>query len=160
MGIDVKARQKQPNSAKTDLFIEESDGSGHIVSDIFPGWMLGALGVTGVLAYLITGFWGYPDDQGLAGNIIFHKPAALFAWFCALIIFLELAILRDKEYRAQRIWALTVTGIAILLVTLFDLKLIQFAFIDQFFRWVTGFVGHGLTYAILNYGALVLLAAN
>jgi hypothetical protein len=146
--------------AKTDLIDE---GTNRILSEIYPFWILLAIGLTGIGAFVITGFLGYPNDQGFAALFFFHKPAALFGWFCALIFLLQIAILRDASLRPQRNATLLVTAISILLVAAIDLNLIDLRHLQLpggLLARITSFLGKGIPYAVVNYGLLALFMVD
>src|SRR5271165_5349306 len=104
--------------AITDVYDEKK----RQIINLYPTWILVGLGITGILAFLITGFWGYDGDTGFLG--LFFKPWVLFGWLSALVVTLQVAILRDKKLRRQRNITLIVDAIAIAIVAAYDLGLI------------------------------------
>ncbi|HEU5348741.1 MAG TPA: hypothetical protein VFU63_09035, partial [Ktedonobacterales bacterium] len=60
----------------------------------YPIWMVVVLGLAGVVAFALTGFLGYTDDPPVQYEA-FKEAWPLFLWFCALIMALEISILRN-----------------------------------------------------------------
>ncbi|MEO7002834.1 MAG: hypothetical protein ABI068_13530 [Ktedonobacterales bacterium] len=81
----------------------------------FPAAMVVSLSVAGVVAFLITGFWGYTGDPPFL-RVVFAQPWALYLWVCSLLLALEVAIFRDRTLRRWLAAILTVTMIAIVVV--------------------------------------------
>src|SRR5574340_1652288 len=81
----------------------------------FPHGLLIALGVSGVLAFGLMGYFGYLEDTSFLG-LAFHKAWPLFLWFSALVFTLEIAVLRHSRLRRQLSQALVVTIISMIFV--------------------------------------------
>jgi hypothetical protein len=92
----------------------------------YPAWLIVALGLSGVIAFMLAGFLGFRDleaaRQGSSyfepdwSRTFFHQPWLLYLWFCALIMTLEASILRHPALRSQLTAMLVVTVICIGLV--------------------------------------------
>jgi hypothetical protein len=82
--------------------------------------------LTGIAAFLVTGFLGFRDLEAMRASSpyfepdwsrsIFHQPWPLYLWFCALIVTLEASILRHPALRRQLAAMLVVTSVCIGLV--------------------------------------------
>jgi hypothetical protein len=82
--------------------------------------------LTGMAAFLVTGFLGFRDLEAMRqsspyfepdwSRSFFHQPWPLYLWFCALIVTLEASILRHPALRRQLAAMLVVTIIGIGLV--------------------------------------------
>lgn len=140
--------------AITDVYDEQKKQ----IINLYPTWILVGLGITGILAFLITGFWGYDGDTGFLG--LFYKPWVLFGWLSALVVTLQVAILRDKKLRRQRDITLIVDAIAIAIVAAYDLGLIPkiLNFIQNLLLQIHIVLPHHApVLAIINYGLLAIL---
>src|SRR5262249_8428258 len=101
-------------------------------------------------------------------RFVFGKPWLLFFWFCALIMTLQVSILRHTSLRRQLIQTLSVTMISIILVIIIDLigdKAIRDA-IESFIRSINlqvqiqDFGSSPWTYTIINFGVLGVYGAD
>ena len=105
----------------------------------YPVWLVVALALTGVVAFMVSGFLGFRDLAGQqAGSPlfefdftrkVFHQPWPLYLWFCALIMALQISILRNPRLRRQLTATLIVTTFCIIFVGLvyyYNLALQQF----------------------------------
>src|SRR5262249_42718228 len=73
--------------------------------------------LSGMLALLSTGFFGYADHlESDSIQILFTRPWTLYLWFSALIMLLQLALLRHASLLRQRVQPLAVTIPSIILV--------------------------------------------
>lgn len=85
----------------------------------YPIWLVVFLGLAGVLAFALVGFLGYKDgykDDSPVVYEIFKQAWPLFLWFCALIMALEISILRNPKLRSQLTAALIATLISMVVV--------------------------------------------
>ncbi len=92
----------------------------------YPAGLIVALGLSGVLVFMLAGFLGFRDiEANLAGSpffesawsrAVFHQPWPLYLWFCALMMTLQASILRHPALRRQLVATLVVTVICIGLV--------------------------------------------
>ena len=75
------------------------------------------LALAGVLAFGLVGFLGFRDEfePGIT-RAVFHQPWPLFFWFCALIMTLQISILRHHTLRRQLTATLIVTTVSMILV--------------------------------------------
>src|SRR5262249_27014805 len=79
-------------------------------------------GLSGVAAFMITGFLGYQDHlEPDITHFFFVKPWPLYLWFCALIMTLQVSILRHPKLRRQLTQTLSVTMFSIVFVAVFDI---------------------------------------
>src|SRR5574340_576879 len=125
----------------------------------FPHGLLVALGVAGVLAFGLMGYFGYVEDKSLLG-LAFHKAWPLFLWFSALVFTLEAAVLRHPRLRRQLTQALVVTIICMLFVgfTAVDPGLLR-SIVDAVLHISITIPQIGAsrwTYAIINFGVLAI----
>src|SRR5215813_287194 len=78
-----------------------------------------ALIAAGILAFGLNAFLGYRDTlEPDALSRIFHPPWPLFLWFCAVLMTMQVALLRDPSRRGPLVASLTATSASILLVTI------------------------------------------
>jgi hypothetical protein len=85
----------------------------------YPIWVVVLLGLAGVLAFALVGFLGYQDgfkNDPPAVFEVFKQGWPLFLWFCALIMALEISILRNPKLRGQLVATLIVTLISMVIV--------------------------------------------
>jgi hypothetical protein len=85
----------------------------------YPIWVVVLLGLAGVLAFALTGFLGYKDgfnNDSSGVYFVFKEGWPLFLWFCALIMALEISILRNPRLRGQLLATLIVTLISMVIV--------------------------------------------
>lgn len=123
----------------------------------FPHGLLLTLGVTGVLAFGLMGYFGYREDNSFLG-LAFHKAWPLFLWFSALVFTLEVAVLRHPRLRRQLTEALVVTIICMVFVgfSALDPGLLKYILTNLLnIRIAIPQIGTSpWTYAILNFGVL------
>lgn len=123
----------------------------------FPHGLLLTLGVTGVLAFGLMGYFGYREDTTFLGQA-FHKAWPLFLWFSALVFTLEVAVLRHPRLRRQLTEALVVTIICMVFVgfSALDPGLLRYILTNLLnIRIAIPQIGTSpWTYAILNFGVL------
>ncbi|HEY1390395.1 MAG TPA: hypothetical protein VGF38_17795 [Ktedonobacterales bacterium] len=85
----------------------------------YPIWVVVLLGLAGVLAFALTGFLGFQDgfkNDSAGVYYVFKEGWPLFLWFCALIMALEISILRNPKLRGQLVATLLVTLISMVIV--------------------------------------------
>ena len=85
----------------------------------YPIWVVVAMGLAGVAAFALVGFLGYSDDPPFQA-LVFNQSWPLFLWFCALIMALEISILRNPRLRIELVAALLVTLISMAIVGILD----------------------------------------
>jgi hypothetical protein len=111
----VRAR---PPQAYTDLYDEQRRA--FLVQ--YPIPLVVALGLSGVVAFMVTGFLGYKDSlEDPLIQSLFGKPWLLYLWFCALVLTLQISILRHRSLRSQLTRTLVVTIVSIIFVGVFDI---------------------------------------
>ena len=81
----------------------------------YPILVVVLLGIAGVVAFAMVGFLGYSDDPPVQFEL-FKQAWPLFLWFCALIMALEISILRKPQLRVQLVAVLIVTIISMVIV--------------------------------------------
>ena len=111
-----------PNEAITDLY-DENRRTFHIQ---YPVWVVVALALTGVIAFMLTGFLGFHDKSATTAgspysepgfiHTLFLQPWVLYLWFCALIYTLQISILRNPKLRRQLVATLLITTFCVILV--------------------------------------------
>ena len=85
----------------------------------YPIWVVVLLGLAGVVAFAMVGFLGFQDGFQNDSSVVyevFKQGWPLFLWFCALIMALEISILRNPKLRGQLVAALVVTLISMVIV--------------------------------------------
>ena len=154
--------------------IQANNGSRHAITDLYdeqrrtfliqyPVWLIVVLGLTGVAAFAITGFFGhtgiYATKPAIAVDQPFTQPWLLFLWFCAVLLTLQVSIFRHASLRRRLIATLIVSVIAITFIgiTYFSQSLPDFLKQllqgGRFFRFLAT---NAVTYAILNFGLIAI----
>ena len=97
--------------AITDVYDEEN----HTFLVRYPVWLVVGLGLTGVAVFMLTGFLGFRDSaEPVVTGRIFHEPWSLYLWLSALILVLQVSILRHPSLRRPLVATLTVTIFSII----------------------------------------------
>ncbi len=133
----------------------------------YPIWVVVIVGLAGVVAFALVGFLGYKDGfQNDSDTVyaIFKQGWPLFLWFCALIMALEISILRNPKLRAQLVAALIVTLISMVIVgILYFYKLDFLNLIQDFLRNVLNIrfllpnlTGNKFLYALINFAIITV----
>ena len=164
MQPDASANSAQLNTAYTDLYDETRNS--FLVQ--YPPQLIIALGLSGVVAFAVTGFLGYGEAAPQADPdwvfSLFHEPWLLFLWFLALIAFLQVSIFRHPSLTKQRNQSLAATAISAVLIT------VLYYFRDDlgpFFDWLgreiqiyvpnfANLIGKGLFLFLLNLAILAI----
>ena len=115
MRVLLSREEQSKHHAITDVYDEEK----HTFLVRYPVWVIVGLGLSGVLVFMLTGFFGFRDnlEPAVTGKI-FHEPWSLYLWFSALILVLQISILRHPSLRRQLSETLTVTVLSIILVVI------------------------------------------
>jgi hypothetical protein len=112
---DNNTTSDRPVRAITDLYDEQKRA--FLVQ--YPTVLIVALGLAGVVAFMLVGFLGYRDRAEPAfTQTVFHQPWPLYLYFCALVMALQISIFRHPLLRRQLVATLTVTTICVILVGL------------------------------------------
>ncbi|MEO7000569.1 MAG: hypothetical protein ABI068_02035 [Ktedonobacterales bacterium] len=150
----------------------KADSGQHAITDVYdeqrrfflvhyPVWLVTALALFGVIAFGLTGFVGYRDhaEPAITG-LIFHRPWPLFLWFCALIIGLEISVLRHRALRRQLVEVLIVTIASMLFEGLaaYDPELVNYILNNLLnIRIAIPQIGDSpWTWAIINFGIIAI----
>ncbi|MGO8949873.1 MAG: hypothetical protein ACLQUY_19900 [Ktedonobacterales bacterium] len=100
------AKEQSQRRYITDVYDEEN----HTFLVRYPVWLVVGLGLSGVLVFMLTGFLGFRDTlEPVLSRKIFHEPWPLYLWFSALILVLQISILRHRSLRSQLTATLAVT---------------------------------------------------
>jgi MFS family permease len=86
--------------ALTDIF----DDQRGILLVRYPAALIVGLGISGIIAFAITGFLGYPlakDSPITVEWRLFHQPWALFLWLCALLLTFQATVFRNQQLRRR-----------------------------------------------------------
>lgn len=148
--------------------LEAADHSDTYITDVYdekrrvllvqyPAWLIVALSLTGVLAFAITGFLGYAGNGGRGDALLdtpFQNPSALYFWFCAILITLQISILRNPRLRGRLVAALIVSLVSIFLIyfTKFPFDFLR----DWLNRAVTYLARGATTYTVINFGIIAI----
>jgi hypothetical protein len=155
--MPISPGQPAKLQAITDLY-DEQRGT-FLVQ--YPVLLVLGLALTGVAAFAVTGFLGYPQDTGFSS--VFHQAWVLFLWLCALLITLQASIFRDKSLRSRLIASLVISALAIILVgiTYFSQSLpdIIRQLLSQHKLLVT-LAKSNYTYSVINFGLLAIFWAD
>ena len=152
-----------PTEAITDLYDEKRRT--FLVQ--YPVWVVVALALTGVLAFMLTGFLGFHDMSATTAgspysepgfiHTLFLQPWALYLWFCALIYVLQISILRNPKLRRQLVETLLVTTFCVIIVGIsyyYNKEIQQFLqnLLQQILKVPIPELGNNpVTYTILNF---------
>jgi hypothetical protein len=109
MGIMHVFNRGKP--AVTDVFDTEHG----LLGVKYPAVLVTIMGLTGVVAFALTGFLGYPEDTGWVWTA-FHQPAVLFLWLCALLYIYQISVYRDRTQRGRLVAMLLATTISIIVI--------------------------------------------
>ncbi len=149
--------------AITDLYDEERRT--FLVQ--YPVLLVIALGLTGVAAFAITGFFG---RDGWARAITptalddtFRQPWVLYLWFCALMLTLLASIFRDKSLRGRLIATIVVALLAVIVVAILKFSDSLPDFIQQLLRGhrlLAALTQSAATYNVINFGIIAVFWAD
>ena len=147
--------------AKTDVYDERRRN--FLIQ--YPIGVVIGLGLAGVLAFALTGFLGYNDENEPAfTQVVFGQAWPLFLWFCALIMALQISILRHPSLRRQLTATLVVTLLSMLIVGILYYFKVQF--LDLLQRLLQQLLnirlllpeisGSKWLYALINFGLILI----
>ncbi len=167
MSSSLPGASNTPNRAITDVYDEQKRT--FLVQ--YPVPLVVALALGGLISFALAGFLGFrvPNDptvsfQPIGLDTFFKEPWPLFLWFCALIMTLEISILRNRKVRGEMVAALVVTVISIILVGVFyfygfDIKHLIQNVLDLT-RAIPEIGNSPYTYALFNFGILAIFWAD
>ncbi|GEM_PF-454659 len=125
----------------------------------YPPALVVGLGLTGILAFALTAFAGYRDaGEPTITGVIFHHPWPIYLWFCALIITLQVSIMRHPSLRRQLYETLIVTIIAMIFEGFFalDPELANYLFNVLLHIPIPDIGRSAWTYTIINFGLIAI----
>lgn len=147
--------------AKTDVYDERR----RTFLIQYPIGVVIGLGLAGVVAFALTGFLGYRDENepGFT-QAVFSQAWPLFLWFCALIMALQISILRHPTLRRQLTATLVVTLLSMAIVGILYYYKVQFLdFLQQLLQQLLNIrlllpqiSGSKWLYAIINFGLILI----
>ncbi|HEV8191191.1 MAG TPA: hypothetical protein VGP82_06865, partial [Ktedonobacterales bacterium] len=147
--------------AKTDVYDERR----RTFLIQYPIGVVIGLGLAGVLAFALTGFLGYNDENepGFT-QAIFSQAWPLFLWFCALVMALQISIFRHPSLRRQLTATLVVTLISMAIVGILYYYKVQFLdllqnLLQQLLNirlLLPQLSGSKWLYAIINFGLILI----
>src|SRR5215469_1192484 len=154
---------EKPRHAITDVYDEDR----HTFLIQYPVPFIIAVGLVGVVILAFTGFFGYPHSNSTV-DAIFNQPWTLYLWVCALIITLEVSILRHSRFRVKRAATLIVTIISIVIVLITFFYQIPFQnllneLIQQLFKLrisLVDLLSSNWIYTLVNFGVLLIFAID
>jgi hypothetical protein len=154
---------EKPRHAITDVYDEDR----HTFLIQYPVPFIIAIGLVGVVILAFTGFFGYPHSKS-AVDAIFNQPWTLYLWVCALIITLEVSVLRHRRLRIKRGATVLVTLISIIIVLITFFYQIPFQnllneLIQQLFKLRISLVQlftSNWVYTVINFGVLLIFALD
>ncbi len=147
--------------AKTDVYDERR----RTFLIQYPIGVVIGLGLAGVVAFALTGFLGYNDENEPAfTQAIFSQAWPLFLWFCALVMALQISILRHPSLRRQLTATLVVTLLSMLIVGILYYYKIQFLdFLQNLLQQLLNIrlllpqiSGSKWLYALINFGLILI----
>ncbi len=151
-----RSGRNSSHHAFTDLY--DPDRRAFLIQ--YPIWFIIGLSLVGVIAFGITGFLGYTKE---APDSAFIQPWGLFLWLCALLITLQVSILRDQSLRSRLIATLVITVLAIFIIFVTNFGNSLPEAIRQLLssgRFLKLIGGSTLTYSAINFGLIVIFWAD
>jgi hypothetical protein len=152
--------------AKTDLY--DTDKRAFYIQ--YPVWFVVLLALAGVVAFSITGFFGYPSPyadgrpNGLGTvDAGFSSPWVLYLWLCTLLVTLVASVLRDSSLRQRLIAMLVVSLVAIVFIGITQFQNILPDIIKQLlshhviFQYLST---NPATYTVVNFGLIAIFWAD
>jgi hypothetical protein len=152
--------------AKTDLY----DTVKRAFYIQYPVWFVVLLALAGVVAFSITGFFGYPNPyadgrpNGLGTvDAGFSSPWVLYLWLCALLVTLIASVLRDASLRQRLIAMLVVSLVAIVFIGITQFQNILPGIIRDLlshhviFQYLST---NPATYTVVNFGLIAIFWAD
>lgn len=120
----------------------------------YPVWFIVALSLSGVLAFALTGFLGY-RERGAAVDGPFEVPWALYFWFCAVLVTLQISILRNPRLRGRLAATLVISVLCILVIFLTGLNPFDFLrrLLDEGLKLLKS---DAITYAFINFAIIIV----
>lgn len=158
--------------------LNETCGEMHAISDVFcvhrrrflveyPQTLIIGLSAGAFIAFLLVGYLGYNRlldcGRGVGDcwqHTVFFNPWPLYLWFCALMITLQISILRNPRLRPQLVATLLVTLVSSVIMywLYFYGPLAQM--IDQLvhlkFGFLRGVFSDQWFYTVLDFGVIAL----
>jgi hypothetical protein len=133
----------------------------------YPIWVVVVMGLAGVAAFALVGFLGYQDgfkNDPPVVYAIFKEAWPLFLWFCALIMALEISILRNSRLRLELVAALVVTILSMVIVGILYFYKVDFLnLLNQFLQNVLNIrlllpnlTGNKFLYAFINFALIAV----
>lgn len=148
----LRRGRNSSHHAFTDLY--DPDRRAFLIQ--YPIWFIIGLSLVGVIAFGVTGFLGYTKESP---DSAFIQPWGLFLWFCALLITLQVSILRDQSLRSRLIATLIISVLAILIIFVTNFgnslpeAIRQLLTSGRFLRLIGGST---LTYTLVNFALIII----
>lgn len=118
----------------------------------YPLWLVLGLGISGVIAFAMVGFLGYPGDPS-----VFSKPWELYLWFCALMITLLISIFRNRALRGQLIVILIIAMLWVIVVYVIGFPGGFLAAVRKYLEeHLPLLADEQLTYVVVNFGIILI----
>jgi hypothetical protein len=162
--------------------MSESMDSQHAITDLYdeqrntfliqyPPLLVIVLALTGLLAFVLTGFLGYPFGKFTdpstfvypnytSGEYLFKEPWALLAWFWGLMLVLQISIFRHPNLRRQRnqTIAASIISMIIVIVAYFNREILGNVLnnLGDWLQITLKISGNSFLLAIINYGILAI----
>lgn len=161
--------------------LNEKCGEYHAISDVYcekrhwflveyPSPLIIGISAAGLLAFILTGFLGYNGRLDCGGHPtcwqleVFSHPWPLYVWFSALMITLQVSILRNHQLRTR----LVATLVATLVSTVLAYWLYFYGHLDQVvqeilhlhFGLISGLFTNRYFLTVLNFGLILLFVAD
>jgi len=141
-------RSNEPESAYAITDLYDTQRGTFLVR--YPLWLVLGLGISGVIAFAMVGFLGYPGDPQ-----IFVKPWELYLWFSALMITLLFSIFRHPSLRGQLIATVVIALICIFIVYVVGINPVGFIR-----KWLEHYLpllaDEQLTYVVVNFAIILV----
>ena len=148
-----------PNSPAQQAITDVYDERTRFFLVRYPAGLVIGLGLSGIVAFALTAFTGFRDSgESTITGTIFHHPWPLFVWFCALIITLQISIMRHPSLRRQLVETLIVTIISMIFEGIFALnpELANYIFTAILHIPIPDIGTSPWTYAVINFGLIAI----
>jgi hypothetical protein len=145
----------------TDLY----DAQDRRVLVRFPTLLVITLTVTGVIAFGLIGYLGYNSDSTIIQDL-FSRAWPVFLWFSALVLTLEVAVLRHPSRRRYLVEALLVTLISMLFAAAVAIfpdvikRILQSINLSDLALYISNIGAQPLTYLVVNFGVILIFWAD
>jgi hypothetical protein len=117
-----------------------------------------SIGLSGILAFVATGFLGYAYPGSSPIEWVFLHPWPMFAWLCVLLFALEVALFRAQSMERYRFATLGISLGAVAIVTGLYMRRDQLpALLHGILSWLAHIApAQGIVLGIINFGTMAV----